>query len=180
MAHILFVRHGKSVANANLTIGEPNTLLAEEGLEQARITGKDLRSQDVTKIVCSPFIRARQTAEIIAGELGIPIRDIVIVDELHERRMGKLEGGPKTYPTEYYYQNDTEHDFEPQAEVVARMQTALKKIREIARQTSGTMLVVGHATSGFYLLQVAKGKNQFSEFDPVNQMDNAEFVEISA
>lgn len=175
---ILFVRHGKSLANASATIGEPNTPLAEEGLEQARVTGQDLKNQNVTKIICSPFIRAQQTSEIIAGELGIPIADITVIEELHERRMGELEGGPKQYPTEYFYQNDTEHGFEPQAKLIARMQTALSKVKEIAEQTKGSTVVVGHATSGFYFLQVAKGKTTFAEFDPVNQMNNAEFTEV--
>jgi uncharacterized phosphatase len=178
MGKILFVRHGKSMANASLTIGEPTTPLAEEGLEQARITGQDLKGQNVTKIVCSPFLRAQQTAEIIAGELGIPLTNITIIDELHERRMGELEGGPKTYATEYYYQNDSDHGFESQHDLITRMQTALNKVREIAAKQNGAVVVVGHATSGFYLLQVAKGKTEFAEFDPVNQLNNAEFVEV--
>ena len=166
------------MANANATIGQPDTPLAEEGLEQARITGQDLREHNVTKIVCSPFIRAQQTAEIIAGELGIAVEDISVIEELHERRMGDLEGGPKTYPTEYFYQNDTEHGFESQADLIARMQTALQKVQAIAEQAGGTTVVVGHATSGFYFLQVAKGHTRFEEFDPVNQMNNAEFIEV--
>lgn len=175
---ILFVRHGKSIANANGTIGEPDTPLAEEGLEQARVTGYDLRSVNVTKIVCSPFIRAQQTAEIIAGELGLPLDSIEIIPEFYERRMGELEGGPKTYETPYFYQNDTEHGFESQKDLIARMQRALDAIRQCAEQTSGTTVAVGHAASGFYFLQVAKGRRHFAEFDPVNQMNNAEFVEV--
>lgn len=166
------------MANANATIGEPNTPLAEEGLEQARITGQDLRGQNVTAIVCSPFIRAQQTAEIIAGELGLALKNIQIIDELHERRMGELEGGPKRHETEFFYKNDTDFGFEPQAELIVRMHSALEKVKEVAKNTSGATVVVGHATSGFYLLQVAKGKNKFSDFDPVSQMNNAEFVEI--
>jgi broad specificity phosphatase PhoE len=166
------------MANANLTIGQPDTPLAEEGLAQARTTGQDLRSQQVTAIVCSSFIRAQQTAEIIAGELGIAVHDITIIDELHERRMGELEGGPKNQETQFFYENDTEFGFESQADLIARLRVALAKVTAIAEQTSGTTVVVGHATSGFYLLQVAKGRNSFAEFDPVNQMGNAEFVEI--
>lgn len=178
MNKIFYVRHGKSLANASLTIGVPDTKLAEEGIEQARVTGQDLKSQNVTLIVSSPFIRAQQTAEIIAGEIGIPIGDIKIIEELHERRMGELEGGPKIHPTEYFFENDTEHGFEPQADLIARMQTALTKVKAMAEQTEGTTVVVGHACAGFYFLQVAKGRKQYSEFDPFNQMGNAEFLEV--
>lgn len=175
---ILFVRHGKSLANAAAIVGTPDTPLAEEGIEQARVTGQDLRSQNVTAIICSSYIRAQQTAEIIAAEVGIPVADITVVDELHERRMGELEGHPKRHETAFFFENDTDLGFETQAALIDRMQQALQKVKQVAADTPGTTVVVGHATSGFYLLQVAKGHTRFQNFEPVNQMDNAEFVEI--
>ncbi len=175
---ILYVRHGKSTANANGTVGTPDTRLAEEGIEEARITGQDLKDYDVSNIVCSPFIRAQQTSEIIAGQLGIPIKDIEVIDELHERRMGELEGKPKVHKTEFFYNNDTEYGFEPQKELIERMQTAVDKVKQIVGNATGTTVVVGHATSGFYFLQVAKGNTKIADFDSVNQMSNAEFIEV--
>lgn len=175
---ILFVRHGKSIANASAIVGTPDTPLAEEGLEQARQTGKDLSHQNVTTIICSGFIRAQQTAEIIAGELGIPINQIIIVEEIGERRMGELEGKPKRHETAFFYENDTECGFESQNDLISRLKTGMEKIKVIAKRTEGATVVVGHATSGFYLLQIAKGREKFSDFDPVNQMSNAEFIEV--
>jgi uncharacterized phosphatase len=175
---ILFIRHGKSIANATATVGTPDTPLAEEGLEQARIIGQDLKNENVTKIVCSTFIRAQQTAEIIAGELGIALSDIQIIPDFYERRMGNLEGKPKQHETAYFYNNNRENNFEPQQDLIERMQRALAEIKEVASNTTGTTVAVGHATSGFYFLQVAKGKRTFQEFDPFNQMNNAEFVEV--
>jgi len=175
---ILYVRHGKSTANANATIGVPETKLADEGIEQAQVTGQDLKGHNVSNIICSPFIRAQQTAEIIAGELGIPIHDIEIIDELHERRMGELEGGPKKHETEFFYQNDAEYGFESHKALIARMQVAVAKVKQVAEKAAGTTVVVGHATSGFYFSQVAKGRTKFEDFDPVNQMSNAEFIQV--
>lgn len=166
------------MANASAAVGTPDTPLAEEGLEQARITGEDLKDHNVTTIVCSPFIRAQQTAEIIAGVLGIALKDIIIVDELHERRMGELEGQPKKHETEFFYKNDDALGFESQSDLIARLGTALEKVKQIASQANGATVVVGHATSGFYFLQIAKGRKLFRDFDPVNQMNNAEFVEV--
>ena len=132
----------------------------------------------MTAIACSPFLRAQQTAELIAGELGLGVHDITIIDELHERRMGELEGGPKNHETSFFYQNDTDFGFESQADLIARVSTALKEVKQLAAKTDGTTVVVGHATSGFYFLQVAKGHHSFEEFDHVSQMDNAEFIEV--
>lgn len=175
---VFFVRHGKSIANAGGIVGTPETPLAEEGLEQARITGQDLRNHNVTTIICSTYIRAQQTAEIIAGELGIPVHNIITMEELGERRMGTLEGKPKVHETSYFYDNDTENEFEPQQVLIDRLKIAITKIKNIASKAEGATVVVGHATSGFYLLQVAKGRRTHAEFDPFNQMNNAEFVEI--
>lgn len=175
---ILYVRHGMSIANASWKVATPTTPLAEEGLEQARVTGQDLKGYGVTNIVCSPFIRAQQTAEIIAGELGIPISNTVVVDELHERRMGELEGGPDSYEVAFFYSNDTDRGFEPQQDLIARVGTALDRVKQIADTATGATIVVGHAISGFYFLQVAKGKTKFEDFDPINEMGNAEFVEV--
>jgi broad specificity phosphatase PhoE len=175
---ILYVRHGKSMANADGTIGTPTTPLAEEGLEQARITGQNLKSQNVTAIVCSPYMRAQQTAEVIAGELGIASVDITIIDELHERRMGELEGQPKTHESAFFVENDTSLGFEPQAALISRLEIALDKVKKIAAATAGTTVVVGHAASGLYFLQIAKGKRTFKDFEPASQMKNAEFVDV--
>lgn len=175
---ILFVRHGQSLANAATMVATPDSPLAEEGLEQARRTGQDLQHEDVSTIVCSPFIRAQQTAEIIAGELGIPLQDIIIIDELHERRMGELEGKPKRHETEVFYRNNPGFGLESGDALIARMTIALEKVRLIAQKAHGTTLVVGHATSGFYMLQIAKGHTRFADFDPFTQMSNAEFTEV--
>jgi broad specificity phosphatase PhoE len=88
----------------------------------------------LTQIVCSPFIRAQQTAEIIAGELGIPVKNIIVINDLHERRMGVLEDKPKLHPTDYYYHIDSEHGFETHQQVIDRVNQALSKIIEIAKK----------------------------------------------
>ena len=178
MNKILFVRHGKSTANVAGTIGLPDTLLSYEGIEQARITGQDLKSQNVTAIVCSPFLRAQQTAEIIAGEIGILLENIVVIDELHERRMGELEGLPKDHKSAFFIENDTDFGFESQADLIARLTVALYKVKKIATETAGTTVVVGHAASGLYFLQIAKGNRLFQDFEPADQMKNGEFVEV--
>ncbi len=118
------------------------------------------------------------TAEIIARELGIPLQNIIVIDELRERRMGNLEGKPKLHETSFFYENNTAFGFEPQADLIARTNIALAKVRSIAEESNGPVLVVGHTTSGFYLLQIAKGKACFKDFEPVSQMSNAEFIEI--
>lgn len=74
--HITFLRHGESVGNAEGRYqGQADFPLTERGRGQARILGQRWLSEnrEFDAIIASPLPRARETAEIIAGILGIPI-----------------------------------------------------------------------------------------------------------
>ncbi len=176
MSNFIFVRHGESQANAQKRIAKPDSPLTEKGKQQAQKTASELINKKITKILCSPFLRAQQTAEIIASELGIPIDHIQVIDELQERRFLSREGKPKDHESEWYYTTE-EDDAEPRIDLYNRMKTALSKIHEASGD--GTVLVVGHACSGFYLLEIASGKNHFDDFKEAKQMDNADFIEMT-
>jgi broad specificity phosphatase PhoE len=172
----IFVRHGQSKANAENWIARPDTPLTELGLEQARKTGFELKNKGITKIVCSNMIRAQQTAETIAGEIGIPIDHIQIIDELHERRFPSMEGKPKTHDSLWYFNTD-EGDSEQKIDLIKRMKKALQKIQKLAARD--LVLVVAHGCSGFYMLEIASGKNHFDDFREVQLMNNADFIEVN-
>lgn len=61
------VRHGEK---ENLPMDPPLTPL---GLEQARKTSRHLRNISFKKILSSPKTRTKQTAKIIADEIGAPV-----------------------------------------------------------------------------------------------------------
>jgi uncharacterized phosphatase len=173
----IFVRHGQSEANAAKLIADESHPLTETGKDQARKTGVELKNKGIQKIVCSPMIRAHQTAEMIAKELGYPLENIQIINELHERRFGKFENNTREHEPSWYYNHPGGHDgIESQEAVIARSQIALGKIKELAKDNS--LLVVGHSCAGFYLLQVAKGKKTYTEFDEPMHMSNADFIEV--
>src|SRR5882757_8965527 len=92
----IFVRHGQSQANADGIIADGHSPLTQTGIEQAQKTGLEIKNFGITAIVCSPYLRARQTAEMIASELGIGFSHIEIIEELRERGLGDCEGKPKT------------------------------------------------------------------------------------
>lgn len=171
----IFVRHGQSKANAENWIARPDTPLTELGLQQAKETGQSLRGMNIKTIVCSPMIRAQQTAETIAGELGIPVAHIKIVEELHERRFPSMEGKPKTQDSLWYFTTD-EGDSEQRTELIKRMKKALQKLKKFTEHED--ILVVGHGCSGFYMLEIASGKNHFDDFKEVRLMNNADFIEV--
>jgi broad specificity phosphatase PhoE len=97
--NIYFVRHGETLLNeSHIRQGEAGSL-SENGKTQAGETGKRLRQFDIQKIFCSPFTRARETADIINGFLGV--REIEYIPLLGERRnpseiIGKKYDDPVT------------------------------------------------------------------------------------
>lgn len=172
----IFVRHGESEANKANRIGQPNTKLTETGMEQAHQTGKKLTRSGIKIIVRSEAVRARQTAEIIAGELGIPLANIKAMPELNERRMGKLEGSIKDHEPIWYYTQDGP-EFEPRVKLLERAHKALEKIAQLSKE--GLVLVVGHAASGFYLLQAVKGVKEVQDIaSAAKQIPNASYLEV--
>lgn len=87
----IMVRHGESEGNRDrrFTISS-DVALTELGRRQAREAAGRIAELFQPKIVVSsPFARARQTSEIIAGELKLPIE---VVRDIHERDLGVLKG----------------------------------------------------------------------------------------
>lgn len=72
---ILWVRHGQSTWNVieRMQGHELSPPLTELGREQAALTAGLLEGRDVVRILSSPAVRARQTADIIAERLGLEV-----------------------------------------------------------------------------------------------------------
>jgi broad specificity phosphatase PhoE len=87
-----FLRHGETDWNArNLSQGNVDVPLNAAGREQARIAAERLRGRGIASVVCSPLSRARDTAEVAAAALGLPV---AIDESLREVRYGVQEGQP--------------------------------------------------------------------------------------
>jgi broad specificity phosphatase PhoE len=88
MTTLLLARHGETDWNREgRWQGGSDTRLNELGREQARELAGQLDSVDA--IYSSDLVRARETAEIIAAELGV---DVKLDPRLRERSFGDWEG----------------------------------------------------------------------------------------
>jgi probable phosphoglycerate mutase len=91
---LILVRHGESAGNRDrIFTTTPAALpLTESGRLQATEAAVRIGTRFRPKLViASPYLRARDTAEIIAAGLELPV---VIEHSLHERDMGRLRGQP--------------------------------------------------------------------------------------
>lgn len=88
MATIHLIRHG------NKQPRKANPQLTLEGLQKAELTGEYLKSQKINMIFASPMERTRQTAEIIARYIEVPV---ILDDRLIERMEFEIEKGASLY-----------------------------------------------------------------------------------
>ena len=90
------MRHGESEKNVkNIVSSDPTSNnLTERGREEVRTTARKLARAGIDAIYASPFLRTRETAELVADALGIPPQAVVYDDRLRELDFGELSGKP--------------------------------------------------------------------------------------
>ena len=139
---LLMVRHGESEANVGLS-SDPDCALTARGVDQARELAPRLARLDLRGFVAltSPYRRARQTAEVIAAVVGLPVE---VDPDLREWGATAVVGG-QTYPQE------------PVADTVKRLESFLR------RRAGQRMLIVAHAAPIALLTQLAWGEKPVTE-----------------
>src|SRR5580658_4384774 len=94
MGKLILVRHGESLGNrVRIFASNPADLpLTELGYSQARqVTQQIAQRYQPELVIASPYLRARETARMIAEGLKLPLE---IEPKLHEREVGIYEGQP--------------------------------------------------------------------------------------
>ncbi|RFA17909.1 histidine phosphatase family protein [Subtercola boreus] len=137
------VRHGETDWNAERRIqGRSDVPLNDTGRDQVRATAALLRAEEWDFVVSSPLSRARESAEILAAELGLEV--IGHVPELVERHYGLAEGmqdGDELRALRIpggFLEAETEED------VAARASVALRAL--VAEHPGARIIVVAHGT----------------------------------
>lgn len=102
VAHLTLVRHGETDNNKNNVLqgGNLDAELNDTGRQQAREQAKALAGRTFDVIVSSPLKRSKETAEILAKELGLG--KIAYMDELKERDAGDWSGKKLEHVTDRY------------------------------------------------------------------------------
>ncbi|MCX6702585.1 MAG: class I tRNA ligase family protein [Candidatus Wolfebacteria bacterium] len=84
------VRHGETDWNKEKRYqGHTGTSLNEKGIEQAKSAAEKLKNKNISLIISSDLSRCRETAEIIAKEIGA---EIIVDERFRERNGGEWEG----------------------------------------------------------------------------------------
>jgi isoleucyl-tRNA synthetase len=89
------MRHGGTEANAKELVSYKNEStdhLTEAGRKQAKESGENLKDKKIDLIISSPFLRTRETAEIVAENLSMDKTGIIFDERLKEINPGKFDG----------------------------------------------------------------------------------------
>ena len=89
-------RHGQTPWNVeDLICGRTDVPLTEVGQQQALRLAESALDKGIDVILCSPMLRARQTAQAVSDAIGVPIQ---IDERLIELDFGVFEGGSRFDP----------------------------------------------------------------------------------
>ncbi len=86
-------RHGEAESNVKKiisTLPEHKNHLTKKGRTQVEELAKKLKKEGITRIITSPLMRTRETADLIAKALEIPTDDILVDTRLQEWQLTEL------------------------------------------------------------------------------------------
>lgn len=96
MAKIFIIRHGETTDNKEkIFSGSRNVNLTEEGIEEAKKIGEELKDDKITKAYQSSQIRSKHTLELALNGYHPDIQ-VIEDDRIRERDYGDLTGKSKT------------------------------------------------------------------------------------
>ncbi|MDP9037100.1 MAG: histidine phosphatase family protein [Myxococcota bacterium] len=163
---ILYVaRHGETDWNAaQRWQGHTDISLNENGRRQASGLARALRRTGLGGIVASDLLRARETASIVAVELGVPL--VYIDADLRERSFGCFEGLTREECEERHPQawrawldaKQVPPGGEAQGPLADRMARAITRAARSVARDDAPALVISHGASLRALLAAATGE----------------------
>lgn len=175
MKNILVVRHGECKANVdNIVAGcELDSPLTARGIEQAKNAANKLKHMRIDRIVSSPMIRAKKTADIIAKIIEYT-KPIDVIFEFTERCVGIMAEASR----DDYFDMEKSHRIIPGAELetdmAARVEIGIDKLNQLSEEN---ILLVTHNGTYRMMKCVIQGKDP-NEFAFEQGLENSEIQKL--
>ncbi len=181
----IVMRHGESVASStnvvSSTRGTEIDKLTEKGKQEVIDAAAKLKREGIDLILASPFVRTRETLDIVAGELNIDSGNIVIDERLHEMQAGSYDG-KSMYDWDLFFTDDNWYEKRPEggeshADVRKRMAQFIFDVDRTYKDK--TILIVMHGGPA-QMLSALAGRATKDLLAPHTERFNttAEFHEI--
>ena len=156
------MRHGEAENNTLMvmsTKADDPKHLTENGRGQVKEAAKYLADKKIDLIFTSPFVRTRETTDIIADALNFPKKNVIVDDRLHELDAGVYHGKPfKEFLAAFPFEKRFSARL-PNAENYADIRKRVGGfIYDMERKYNGkNILIVTHDSPGFMLEAISAG-----------------------
>ena len=163
-------RHGESTKNVDGTLrsvlSDDDVHLTERGKAQALEMGRSLKGEKIDLIFVSPFLRTRETAEIVRTELGLSANVLVVDERLHEHRVGVYDRRrAKDYEAESEKLQSADYAPEGGESVMDMQRRAGDFIYEIdATHQNKNILIVTHGWPAAQFIALTRGTDRKGSF----------------
>ena len=163
--HYYVMRHGEAENNAkNVYSSDRNkNHLTEVGRGQVLQTAELLKKKNITKIYCSPFLRTRETAELVAETIGYPKEKIIFDDRIRELEFGDFSEHPVD---EYWaFMKGKTWDFDTQVPGGESFQDGKRRFGDFlydinAKEKGESILIVSHGLSVELIPAIIEGADK--------------------
>ncbi len=180
------MRHGHSMANAaGIVISDPangvtNYGLSDAGREQVAhsITRTDSLTAE-TRVFCSDFLRARETANMVCAALGSGC-ELCADERLRERFFGRYEGGDAAIYPEIWRldREDPSHETGGVESALSVSHRVSALVNELEHEASGTVyLLVAHGDP-LQILQAVFHGLDVGRHREIEHLETAEIREL--
>ncbi|MDD3531222.1 MAG: class I tRNA ligase family protein [Candidatus Pacebacteria bacterium] len=178
------MRHGEAENNVQEIFDpsdEKKYPLTEKGRSSVRATAKKLKEKNVTRIFSSPFARTKETADIVAEEIGLNAESVVVDGRLRELGFGTFAGQGKKQAYLAYRDTHAYDERLPEGESYEDTKQRLGDfLYEIERTYSGeNILIVTHGLGSEVLPAVVAGADKAASKEIAKQcLSYGDFCEL--
>jgi len=166
------MRHGETECNikgeVSITVNNDDHL-TENGEEQVEKKAKELKDKKIDFIIASPFVRTKETAMIVAKNIGINESDIIFDDRLHEISVPMYEG--KTW-------NEYHQDFPNTVENFSKKIEGNESFDDVRRRGMSFLYDIEEKYSGKNILIVTHSGPAWLMYADVSRMSVKETINV--
>lgn len=184
------MRHGETQHNIMGVVSTAKNSgdhLTENGIEGVKKSAQNLLDKNIDVIICSPFVRTKETAHIVAEIIGIKEDNIIYDDRLHELSVPMYEG--RTW-AEYHenFPKNTENFYsapegnESYADAKCRVMSLLSEVENQYKDKK--ILFITHGGPAWLMVAGTRGAtaeaalSMITDKKDFHYLENADMVEV--
>ncbi|MCX6754655.1 MAG: class I tRNA ligase family protein [Candidatus Nomurabacteria bacterium] len=168
----IVMRHGETECNlrgeVSSTVNNDDNL-TKLGIEQVIKSANELKNQKIDLIISSPFVRTRETAELLADKIGFNKESIIFDERLHEMSLPMYEG--KKWD-EYH------NDYPKTVENFSKAPEGNESYEDVRRRSMSFLYEIEKTYSGKNILIITHGSPVWQMFSEVSGLSTEESLGI--